>query len=876
MRFALSERNVNMAQETEKISPMLRQYLDIKEKYSEYILFFRLGDFYEMFFSDAETVSRELELALTARAGSPMCGVPYHSSEVYIKKLIDKGFKVAICEQMSDPATTKGLVERDVIRLVTAGTVIEASMLSEETNNYIACICVDNGDKRAALVFADISTGEVHVFEKSGKTMEQEIISELSRFDPVELLIEEGFLSLREAHSFVRDRLKKCVCELLNSSEFNGDDTGIITAQFEAGSEDELGISDMPMSKRALCAMFRYFGETQKTTVKRFVTMKIHSAGEFMGLNLTTRRNLELTETMRNKEKRGSLLWVLDKTVTSMGKRRLKTWLEQPLINAAEILRRHDAVDKLVKDPSVLYDIRESLNGIYDLERLMTRVMYRSASPRDIYALGQTCNRLPLVKECLGRADSPLLNSLNARIDELADVASLVENAINDDPPLTLKDGGVIRDGFNEEIDRLREIANGGASILREIEEREKEATGIKTLRVGYNRVFGYYIEVSKSFMNMVPVHYIRKQTLANGEHYITEELKKIEGEILGANEKIMALEQAVFSEVRDYIGTRLEVIQNTAAAVSETDALCSYATVSIENGYVKPEMTLDSVIDIKGGRHPVIEKMLTDRPFTPNDTYLDLAENKLIIITGPNMSGKSTFMRQTAIIVLMAQIGCFVPARYAKIGVVDKIFTRVGASDDLTSGQSTFMVEMNEVADILKNATKNSLVILDEIGRGTSTFDGISIARAVAEYISGNKIGCKTLFATHYHELIAMEKECEGVRNFSVAVSKRGDDIKFLHKIVEGGTDDSYGIEVAKLAGLPQAVITRAKEELKGLEVMGKTKLAETLEKTAENQFSFSAINEQNAIARLRAADINSMSPMDALLFVKDLKDTL
>ncbi len=865
-----------MAQTPEKISPMLQQYLDIKEKYSDYILFFRLGDFYEMFFSDAQTVSRELELALTARAGSPMCGVPYHSSEVYIKKLIDKGFKVAICEQMSDPATTKGLVERDVIRLVTAGTVIEASMLSEESNNYIACVYADNAEKRAALAFADISTGEVHVFEKSGRLMEQDIIAELSRFDPVELLITESFLELKEAYGFVRERLKKCIYEMLPESSFDSSDTEVITSQFNVDSEEELGVAEMPMAKRVLCAMFRYFGETQKATVKRFVSMKIHSDGEFMGINLTTRRNLELTETMRNKEKRGSLLWVLDKTVTTLGRRRLRTWLEQPLINAAEILRRLGAVDCLVKDASVLYDICEALDGIYDMERLMSRVMYKKASPRDIYALGQTCNRLPLLKEQLQRADCPMLNALNVKIDELADVASLVENAIVDDPPITLKDGGVIRDGFNEEIDRLRKIAGGGKEILAEIEEREKAATGIKTLKVGYNRVFGYYIEVSNSFKNDVPAHYIRKQTLTGGERYITEELKKVEGEILGATDKILALEQAVFSEVRDYIGTRLDVIHRTAEAISEVDALCSFANVSIENGYVKPEITLDSVIDIKGGRHPVIEKMMQDRPFTPNDTYLDLNDSRLIIITGPNMSGKSTFMRQTAIIVLMAQIGCFVPARYAKIGVVDQIFTRVGASDDLTSGQSTFMVEMNEVAEILKNATKKSLVILDEIGRGTSTFDGISIAKAVAEYISGKNIGCKTLFATHYHELIAMEKEYEGIRNFSVAVSKRGDDIKFLHKIVEGGTDDSYGIEVAKLAGLPQKVINSAKEELKGLEVMGKMKLTETLESTAENQFSFTAINEQNAIARLRAADINSMSPMDALLFVKELKDTL
>lgn len=862
-----------MAQE-EKLSPMLKQYLDIKQKYSDYILFFRLGDFYEMFFEDAENVSRELELALTSRAGSPMCGVPYHSCEIYLKKLIDKGYKVAICEQLTDPAASKGLVERDVIRLVTAGTVIESSMLSEDSNNYIACIYTDKAQGAAALVFADISTGEVHVFQKSGKQLEQDMISELSRFSPVEILIGQDFLDFREVNGFVRDRLKRCLCEMLDDSSFDGSDMNIITEQFESGAE--LGISEMPLVKKALCAMFRYFGETQKATVKRFVSLTVHADGEFMGLNLTTRRNLELTETLRTKEKRGSLMWVLDKTVTAMGRRKLRAWIEQPLIDPTAILKRLGAVEALTKDAASLYDICDSLNGIYDLERLMTRVMYKSASPRDIYSLGQTCMRLPGLKQCLSKVKSPLIENLNNSIDELNDVASLVENAIVDDPPLTMKDGGVIRDGFNEEIDRLRRITGGGKDILAEIEERERAATGIRTLKVGYNRVFGYYIEVSKGQLDQVPAHYIRKQTLTTGERYITEELKKVESDILGANDKILALENAVFAEVRDFIGTRLEEIQAAAASVAAVDVLCSYAQVSIENGYVKPEITLDNVIEIRDGRHPVVEKVLTDHPFTPNDAYLDTGNNRLMIITGPNMSGKSTFMRQTAIIVLMAQIGCFVPAAYAKIGVVDKIFTRVGASDDLTSGQSTFMVEMNEVADILKNATKKSLVILDEIGRGTSTFDGISIAKAVAEYISGKNIGCRTLFATHYHELISMEKEYEGIRNFSVAAVKRGDELRFLHKICEGGTDDSYGIEVAKLAGLPQKVINRAKEELKELEVMGRQKLTDTLEKTAEHQFSFSAINEQNAIAKLRAADINTMSPMDALMFIKDIKETL
>ncbi|MDE6030453.1 MAG: DNA mismatch repair protein MutS, partial [Oscillospiraceae bacterium] len=648
----------------------------------------------------------------------------------------------------------------------------------------------------------------------------------------------------------------------------------IITEQFGSSRDDILHCA--PIITRAMCAMFGYFAETQKAAVKRFVSFTIHKSDEYMGLNLTTRQNLEISETMRTRDKRATLIGVLDKTVTGIGRRRLRSWVEQPLIKPTEILARLDAVEELTKDSAAIYDICDALKGIYDLERLMTRVMFKSASPRDIYSLGQTCKRLPILKECLGRLESRLFKALNGNISELADVSSLVGNAISDDPPASVKDGGTIRDGFNEEIDRLRRISKGGEDILREIEERERAATGIRTLKVGSNRIFGYYIEVSKSFVSQVPAHYHRKQTLTTGERYITDELKKIEGEILGANDRILALEQAIFAEVRDFIATKLEEIHTTAKAVSETDALCSFAQASIENNYVKPEITLDSVIDIKDGRHPVVEKVLGDRPFTPNDVLLDCKGNRLIIITGPNMSGKSTFMRQTALIVLMAQIGCFVPARYAKIGVVDKIFTRVGASDDLSSGQSTFMVEMNEVADILKNATRKSLVILDEIGRGTSTFDGISIAKSVAEYISGKNIGCKTLFATHYHELIAMERDYEGVRNFSVAVSKRGDDLKFMHKIVEGGTDDSYGIEVAKLAGLPQKVIARAKEELKELEIGGKVKLAEAIERSADKQFSFTAVNEQNAIARLRAADINSMSPMDALMFVKELKDTL
>lgn len=862
------------SEKPEKVSPMLKQYLDIKEKYGTYILFFRLGDFYEMFFEDAITVSRELELTLTARAGSPMCGVPYHSAETYIKQLIDKGFRVAICEQLTDPHASKGLVERGVIRLVTAGTVIEASMLSEDRNNYITSICTENGV--IGLAFADISTGEVHVFEKSGSNRQQETIAELSRYNPVELLINSSFLDLKEVSAFVTRSLKKCACEMVDDKTYDNSDINAITDQFENKSDvDELGIAAMPMAQKALCALFRYVGDAQKATVKRFVGITTHTGSEYMDLGLAAQRNLEVTETMRTKEKRGSLLWVLDKTVTAIGRRRLHSWADRPLVSHTKILARLDAVEELTKNSAALGDVRAALKGVFDLERLMSRVMYKSASPRDIRALGQTCEKLPLLKKELSALSAKLLTELNGSISELSEIAALVGNAIVDEPPANVKDGGVIREGFNEEIDRLRSITGGGEDILREMEQREREATGIRTLKVGYNRVFGYYIEVSKSFVGQVPAHYHRKQTLTNGERYITDELKKVEGEILGANERILALEQAVFNEIREFIATKLEIIQQTAAAVSEVDALCSFAQVSLENNFVKPEITMEGVIDIKDGRHPVVEKILTDHPFTPNDVYLDKSDNRLLIITGPNMAGKSTFMRQTAIIVLMAQMGCFVPARYARIGVVDKIFTRVGASDDLTAGQSTFMVEMNEVADILKNATKNSLVILDEIGRGTSTFDGISIAKSVAEHIS-QKIGCKTLFATHYHELITMEKDYKGVRNFSVAVTKRGDDIKFLHKIVPGGTDDSYGIEVAKLAGLPNKVIERAKEELKDLEVSGKVRLAEAIERSRDEQFSFTAVNEQNAIARLRAADINTLSPMDALMFVKELKDSL
>lgn len=861
-----------MPEKEEKLSPMLKQYLEIRDEYKGYIVFFRLGDFYEMFFDDAENISKELELTLTSRAGVPMCGVPYHACEVYLKRLIDKGYKIAICEQLEDPALAKGLVKRDVIRLVTPGTLYEDSMLDEGRNNYIACFYAQ--DKACGMVFADISTGEFHIVEKSGQQLARDIISELSRYTPSELLFNDKFIDFKEVQEFVQLRLESATGELFDDEMFDTTDVQALNEQYFAESGDIAAAAQLPLAARALYAVFRYINRTQKAEIHRSVKLIPHFSDDYMSLSITTRRNLELTETMRNKERKGSLMWVLDKTRTAMGRRKLRQFIEQPLLNPSIILERLDAVDKLVGDFTMLGDLREALGGIYDLERLITRVVYKAANPRDVMALGCTCEKIPELKEVLSRADTRLLNTLNSETDTLEDIAALVKNSIKENPPALTKDGGYIKDGFNQELDHLRQIASGGRDILRQIEEKEREQTGIKNLKVGYNRVFGYYIEVSKGNISLVPDRYIRKQTLSTGERYITEELKKIESEILGANDKILALEAEIFSEVREFIASKLEKVQRTAEAVAYVDVLQSYAEVSRENNFARPDISLESVIEIKDGRHPVIEKMRVDQVFTPNDARLDCKENRLLIITGPNMAGKSTFMRQVAIITLMAQIGCFVPAKSARIGIVDKIFTRVGASDDLSAGQSTFMVEMNEVAEILKNATGKSLVILDEIGRGTSTFDGISIAKSVAEYIN-TKIGCKTLFATHYHELISLEKEQNGIRNYSVAVIKKGDDIKFLHKIVEGGTDNSYGIEVAKLAGLPPKVIEASKQTLKSMEFGSKIDLEKQLREEEENeeQVDFSAISRNNAIQTIRNLDLDNMTPREAFAQLEELK---
>lgn len=858
-----------------KISPMMRQYFDTKMKYKKHILFYRLGDFYEMFFDDAIIASRELELTLTGRdcgleERAPMCGVPYHACDLYLKKLVEKGYMVAICEQTADPATCKGLVPREVIRVVTPGTLIESSMLDETSNNYICSFYVRS--KECSMCLADISTGEVHLFEFSGKDMTNDAVNELSRFSPVEILINDAFLTFKDIGDFIRTRLSAAV-QLLDESQFSPIlHTDEVLKQFSADSFEVLGIDGDSAAAFAVCGLFGYIHETQKALVGRFSQIIRHDKDPIMTIGFTARRNLELTETMRNKEKKGSLLWVLDNTKTSMGKRMLKSYLEQPLINPAKIIERLNAVEELYNSPVELSEITELLSGVYDLERLMTRVMYKTASPRDLKSLSLTALKLPELKKLLDGFSSKLLVSLNSQISTLEAVSNLIENAVVDEPPVNVKDGGVIRDGFNERLDELRDIISGGKDIIENIAAREREKTGIKNLKIGYNRVFGYYIEVTKSYYDLIPDSYIRKQTLANCERFITEELKNAENTILGANDKVISLEQEIFTELREFIATQLRLVQETASAVASVDVLCSYAAAAANNNYTKPEIAIDGVIDIKNGRHPVVELMQKDEVFVPNDTYLDLTSNRTAVITGPNMSGKSTYMRQVALITLMAQIGSFVPAEYAKISVVDQIFTRIGASDDLTAGQSTFMVEMSEVAEIVRHATKNSLVILDEVGRGTSTFDGISIAKSVLEYITASKsLGCKTLFATHYHELISLENELDGVKNFSVAVKRKGDSIKFLRKIVQGGADESYGIEVAKLAGLPNKIIDRAKTLLDELEAENrKARLA--VGQAVSDQISFDKISDSIVTDKLRKTNIDELNDGELREFLRDL----
>ena len=863
--------------EYEKLSPMMRQYCEMKDKYPEHILFFRVGDFYEMFFDDAVRVSRAIELTLTGKEcglkdRAPMCGVPHHSSEIYIKKLINLGFRVAICEQLTPPSA-KGLVVRDIVRVVTPGTIIESSMLDDSSNNYLCVIA--KFSQNASLVYADISTGELNLCPVESSNIEQDIINRLSSTRPSEVLVSAEVLKLKNVMAYVKNTLSSTLTVLDEASFDVLSKAQCVYAQLSCTSFEEIGVDENSCGAKAVCALLDYIEQTQKSTVSRFTRLNICADNDTLIMDRNARRNLELTETMRSKEKRGSLLWVLDKTKTSMGRRFLKKCIEQPLIKPHMIIERQDAVSSLIDNSYLLFELQELLSKVYDLERLMTRVVCKTANPRDLKALSVTAQQLPEIKRALSKLDDVrLLSSINSDIDSLDDIASLISNALVDEPPVSCKDGGVIRDGFNAELDELKMLITNTSEMMHKLEEDERERTGIKGLKIGFNRVFGYYFEVTRSYYDLIPDNYIRKQTLANAERFITQELKDFETTVLGAKDKSIALEESIFSELRDFAATKLELTRLCANALSLLDTLCSFAQVSSENNYCRPDITVDGRIEIFDGRHPVVEHMLSDEMFVPNDVYLDLRDNRLIILTGPNMSGKSTYMRQVALIVLMAQTGCFVPAKSASISIVDKLFTRVGASDDLSAGQSTFMVEMSEVSDILKNATKNSLVILDEVGRGTSTFDGISIARAVAETIcTSKKLGCKTLFATHYHELTSLEDVMEGVKNYSVAVKKHGDSIRFLRKIVEGGADDSYGIEVAKLAGIPKSVTDRAKEllcELEKQSVQGK------IRDNGGSQISFMTVNNDIIADKLKKTDLMELSDAECREVLEDLMKLL
>ncbi|WP_394963109.1 DNA mismatch repair protein MutS [Candidatus Allofournierella excrementigallinarum] len=859
-----------------ELSPMMAQYFAIKQQHKDEILFFRLGDFYEMFYDDAILASKELELTLTGRdcgqpERAPMCGVPFHSYESYVARLIAKGYKVAICEQMEDPALAKGLVKRDVIRVITPGTVIESSMLQDDKNNYICSIYLE-GDK-AGICFADVSTGQTYATQLGGASVSGQIITELCRYTPSEVLFNEATLSLKEVTAYIKQHMA-CAVELMENEAYAGaQDT--LQAQFGDEGWPSGGLAQDGPAGLAVAGLLAYLGRTQKHGVERLKTVVSYAEAQYMQLSPVTRANLELTQTMRGREKRGTLLWVLDKTQTAMGKRLLRSWLEQPLVSAPAINDRLDCVQALFGDSVQRAEVIETLSHIFDMERLMTRTVYGSATPKEVYALAATCGQLPGLRQLAEGLGCPQLKAVAVQIDPLTDIHDRIVAAIDEEAPSTLKDGGVIRKGFSPEVDELRDIVHGGRGFLSQMEAKLKEETGIRTLKVGFNRVFGYYIEVSKSFTGQVPANFVRKQTLANAERYITEDLKNLENKILGASERLLALERKLFEELLFDLSAQLSRIQATAGAVARLDVFAALAQVAADNNYVRPTVDEGSELLIREGRHPVIERMLKGSLFVPNDTTLDCGENNLLIITGPNMAGKSTYMRQNALIALMAQIGSFVPAKECRVGVVDAIFTRVGASDDLAAGQSTFMVEMTEVAQILEYATRKSLVILDEIGRGTSTFDGMSIARAVVEHIAG-KIGCKTLFATHYHELTELEEQLPGVKNYNIAVKKRGDDITFLRRIVRGPADDSYGIQVAKLAGLPDEVTERAKQVLKTLDAASQADRRVT-------QLDFEALEAMNSPAapsemmdKLNALDVETLTPIEALNFLYELKKTL
>ncbi len=876
------------------LSPMMQHYVETKKQYHDCILFYRLGDFYEMFFEDAITVARELEITLTGKEcgleeRAPMCGVPYHAVDTYLNRLVQKGYKVAIAEQVEDPKLAKGLVKREVIRVVTPGTITSAQALDETKNNYLMGI-VYLGDM-FGVAAADISTGDFLVTEVQN---ERELWDEVHKFTPSEIICNEAFYMSGIDLEELKTRYHVTISSLDN--HFFSDDScrRILREHYRVGSLDGLGLADYDSGVIAAGAVMQYLYETQKSTLEHITTISPYTTGEFMIIDLSTRRNLELVETMREKQKRGTLLWVLDKTKTAMGARLLRTYIEQPLVHKAQILERQEAVEELNNSYINREEICEYLNPIYDLERLIGRISYKTANPRDLIAFRNSLEMLPHIKNLLGEFKSPLLGRLYEELDTLEDVYDLIFRSIEEEPPITVRDGGIIKDGYSEEADRLRHAKTEGKTWLAELEAKEREKTGIKGLKIKFNKVFGYYFEVTNSFKEMVPDYFIRKQTLANAERYTTSELKELEEIIMGAEDKLFSLEYSLFCEIRDSIGAEVLRIQKAAKAIAGIDVFASLSVVATRNNYVKPSINEKGEIHIKNGRHPVVELMLREDLFVANDTLLDNQKNRVSIITGPNMAGKSTYMRQTALIVLMAQLGSFVPADEADIGLCDRIFTRVGASDDLASGQSTFMVEMTEVANILRNATKDSLIILDEIGRGTSTFDGLSIAWAVVEHISNTKIlGAKTLFATHYHELTELEGTMSGVTNYCIAVKEQGDDIVFLRKIIKGGADKSYGIQVAKLAGVPDTVIERAKELVEELSSADITVRAKEIAQQSANvaakktvakpdevdmlQMSiFDTVKNDDIIKEIEDVDISNMTPFEALTFLNQIQSKL
>lgn len=873
------------------LTPMMQQYVEVKEKYKDCILFYRIGDFYEMFFEDAITASKVLEITLTGKdcgqeERAPMCGVPYHACDVYLNKLIENGFKVAICEQVEDPKLAKGLVKRDVIRVVTPGTNMSQAILDENTNNYLMSIYLSKDMSGVSVV--DITTGE---FKTCRISSIAKLADEINKYSPSEIIGNDDFLNAPLDFEYMKDRQKIAISKTPEHYFNQSICEDVISRQLGTNNMAGLGLSDMPESIYSTGALLQYLHETQKNSLEHINKLEIYSIDDYMIIDSSTRRNLELTETLRDKNKKGSLLWVLDKTKTAMGARLLKNYIEQPLIMEDEINNRLDAIEAFNNDVITRDEIREYLNPIYDMERLMTRISLRTANPRDLIAFKSSLKLLPFIKRLVAAFDTTLFKKMYEDLDELTDLYKLLESSINEEPPILIREGGIFKDGYLNDIDVLKNAKTDGKTWLADLEAREREKTGIKNLKVKYNKVFGYYFEVTNSFKSLVPEYFIRKQTLANAERYTSKELDELAGTIIGSEDKLTALEYQEYVKLRDRLAGELVRVQKTAHCIAVLDVMASLSYVAVANNYIRPEISTDGVIDIKDGRHPVVEKMTANDMFIANDTYLNNLESRISIITGPNMAGKSTYMRQTALIVLMAQVGSFVPASHAHIGICDRIFTRVGASDDLASGQSTFMVEMSEVANILRNATKNSLLILDEIGRGTSTYDGLSIAWAVVEYISNSELlGAKTLFATHYHELTELEGKLSSVNNYCIAVKEDGDDIVFLRKIIKGGADRSYGIQVAKLAGVPDIVIKRANEicntlidadintKIKDIKVRNDFSDSKSKKNNkADGQMSlFADFNESAIIQEIKTADLGNMTPMKALLYLNELQERL